>query len=244
VPEIARAFLTTAPTVHQRIVRAKRKIEAAGIPYSVSTGDELTRRTDGVLRLVYLVFNEGHTATTSETAIRADLCAEAVRLARLLVELLPDIAECRGLLALLLLTDARRPGRMAADGRLVALADQNRTRWDSSRRRDRLGPHRHPLPGARAARSEPGRAHQPDGRDRQRRRPACGMRLLDTLDAGELDGYVPFRAARADLARRLGDDATAAPEHERAIATSANEAEPGALHECLEALACDRPSGT
>jgi len=127
--EIARAFLTATPTIAQRIVRAKAKIRDARIPYEVPEKDALPDRLDAVLRVVYLVFNEGYAASGGDKFIRADLSAEAIRLGRLLVELLPD-AEDLGLLALMLLQDSRRNARLSSEGDIVLLADQDRGLWN------------------------------------------------------------------------------------------------------------------
>ena len=130
--EIARAFLTGPPTVAQRIVRAKAKIRAAGIPYQVSPPEELPERLDTVLRVVYLVFTEGYAPSSGDAVVRADLADEAIRLGRLLAELLPE-PEVLGLLALMLLQDARRAARTAGGADLVLLGDQDRSRWDQAR---------------------------------------------------------------------------------------------------------------
>jgi len=127
--EIARAFLTPASTLAQRIVRAKGKIRDAHIPYQVPQREELPERLDAVLRVVYLVFNEGYAASSGSSVVRHDLAAEAIRLGRLLVELLPE-PEAMGLLALMLLHESRRAARMSADGDVVLLDEQDRSLWD------------------------------------------------------------------------------------------------------------------
>jgi RNA polymerase sigma-70 factor (ECF subfamily) len=128
--EIARAFLVPEPTMAQRLVRAKTKVRTAGIPYRVPFEADLPERVRGVLAVVYLIFNEGYAASSGDDLIRADLCAEAIRLGRLLVELMPDEPEAVGLLALMLLQESRRPARTSADGALVPLPEQDRARWD------------------------------------------------------------------------------------------------------------------
>jgi RNA polymerase sigma-70 factor (ECF subfamily) len=131
-PEIARAFLIPEPTVAQRLVRAKRKIQIAQIPYEVPPPDRLSERLNAVMAVIYLIFNEGYSATSGASLIRRDLCHEAIRLCRILSQLMPEEPEVTGLLALMLLQDSRRETRVSATGELVILEEQDRSRWDRS----------------------------------------------------------------------------------------------------------------
>ncbi len=129
-PEVAHSFLVPEATMAQRLVRAKKKIKAANLPYRVPDATELPGRLRSVLAVLYLIFTEGHRASSSEQLVREDLCAEAIRLARLVCDQMPEEPEAVGLLALMLLTDARRTTRVGDDGVLIPLPDQDRTRWD------------------------------------------------------------------------------------------------------------------
>ncbi len=152
-PEIARAFLIPEPTVAQRLVRAKKKIQTARIPYEVPSPDRLAERLTAVMAVIYLIFNEGYSATSGAALIRRDLCREAIRLGRILSQLMPEESEASGLLALMLLQDSRRETRVNAAGDLMTLEEQDRSRWDrveieegtrlveDALRRHRVGPY-------------------------------------------------------------------------------------------------------
>jgi RNA polymerase sigma-70 factor, ECF subfamily len=135
-PQIARAFLVPVPTMAQRLARARSKIRDAGIPYRVPPTELLPERSDALLAVIYLIFNEGYCATEGDMLTRRDLCSEAIRLCRVLVDLMSENAEARGLLALMLLHDSRRETRATPDGSLVLLAEQDRSRWDQAEIRE------------------------------------------------------------------------------------------------------------
>jgi len=263
--EIARAFLTTAPTVAQRIVRAKGKIKGAGIPYEVPAVSDLPKRLDAVLRVVYLVFNEGY-------RFRHDLSGEAIRLGRLLAELLPD-PEVLGLLALMLLHDSRRAARLSAEGDIVLLEEQDRSLWDRDKIAEgvalveralasrRVGPYL--LQAAIAAvhadatsptktdwneivglydvllRMDPSPVVELNraAAIAMRDGPAAGLSLIDAILArGDLTDYNHAHSARGELLRRLKRLGEASAAYKRALQLVTQDAERRFLERRLESL--------
>jgi RNA polymerase sigma-70 factor, ECF subfamily len=252
--EIARAFRVPEATMAQRLVRAKGKIRDARIPYRVPREADLPERLRAVLAVVYLIFNEGYMATSGDALVREDLCAEAIRLGRVLAELMPDEPEVLGLLALMLLTESRRGARTGAGGELVPLGEQDRALWDRAlieqgkaivRRclaRNQPGPYQIQA-AINAVHSEAPTdwaqivalydqllAFTPSPVVALNRAVAVAAvegpaAALEIVDELELDGYHVFHAVRADLLRRVGRDEEAAAAYEAAIARTENEVE-------------------
>jgi RNA polymerase sigma-70 factor, ECF subfamily len=264
-PEVARAFLTGETAMQQRIVRAKRKIREAGIPYRVPPDHELPDRLRSLLTVLYLIFNEGYLATEADTVVRRELCDEAIRLGRLLGALMPDESEVRGLLALMLLHHSRRDARVDESGELVLLADQDRSLWHAQEIRE----------GARLAATARGEGpyavqaaiaaeHVADVTDWTRvvalygrlaeldpspvvelnraaavsmvAGPEAALELVGQLESGRLAEYHLLHATRADLLRRLGRDEEAAAAYRRARELAANPAEQAFLERRLREL--------
>lgn len=244
--EIASAFLVPEQTMAQRLVRAKRKIRTAGIPFRVPADAMLPDRLASALRVLYLIFNEGYASSRGSSLVRGNLCSEAIRLAKLLCVLMPDEPEAFGLLALMLLQDSRRHARLSAKGELVLLADQDRRLWDvraideglrmleRAEAQQRPGPYQLQavIAAGHAQGSDPATLAaayeallQLDGSPVARLNHAVAVALAGDVEHGlgladgieGLDGYRHYHSARADLLRRLGRAAEAERAYRRAL---------------------------
>jgi RNA polymerase sigma-70 factor (ECF subfamily) len=261
--EIARAFLVSTQTMAQRLVRVKRKIIDAGIPYDVPAADSLPSRIDAVLTAIYLIFTAGYTAASGETLLKNDLCAEAIRLGRLIVALLPKQSEPAALLALMLFHDSRRETRTDSAGDIVLLEDQDRTRWDQAEIQEGLvclrrvtNPSRYAIEATIASVHATGSADwfrivnlydellriAPSPVVELNRAvavsmhegPEAGLRLLNAIgQTGTLENYHLFPAAQARLLDKLGQHAAALGHYRKALALARNEPERRFLQKCI-----------